>query len=195
MKARSITTPDKLRCSFCTDQRECIANGEMGHSTWERTAMSSLCTHKPYQAGSYDLVISETCLWADHKECPRLQKCRLDFLICTRAQARERNFEDAVCLFIDGQQHFDWLHEEKGKNWTEDTTWPQHDEQYKIDRDVTVAAVALGYCVVRVCFKDAEEFLSIVRAAWEKRRQAVGFVSAHWSLGAHHPLRFHCGRA
>lgn len=195
MKPKSITSPSTLRCAFCMDQRECRANGMMGHSTWERTAMASLCTHLPYQAGSYDLVISETCLWARADTTQQLRKCRLDFLICTKAQAKERDFRNAVCLFIDGQHHFDWLQEEKGEKWSEETRWPKQGEQYEADCDITAAAVALGYCVVRVCFKDAGDFLSIVRAAWERRHQAVGFVSARWSLGAHRPLRFHCGGA
>ena len=146
--------------------------------------MRNLCTHPPHQAGSYQLVISETCLWAGQDTCTSLQKCRLDFLICTKKQAEDRDFRNAVCLFIDGQQHFDWNAEGNGENWTRPSNWLTPAQQRVMDQRITEAAVDLGYCVVRVCCKDASNFLSIVRAAWQRRMEAVALVSKHWNTGA-----------
>ena len=183
MCTTSVRSADQLRCRFGQDQQSCRAQRRMGHSTWERTAMHNLCTWPPFQAGSYDLVISETCLWASADTCSQLKNCRLDFLVCTEQQAKARDFTDSVCLFIDGQHHFDWNAEGNAENWTRPTNWLTPAAQRDMDELITKAAVALGYCVVRVCCKDASNFLSIVRAAWQKRKMAIALVSKHWNTG------------
>jgi hypothetical protein len=189
MLPTSVRGARVLYCTYCLEQAECVRRGRMGHSTWERTAMRSLCTWQPWQPGSYDMVISETYLWADRGANDQLRNCRLDFLICTQEQARAREFKDAVCLFIDGQHHFPWLNPGAGDKWAARSNWLKPDEQRAVDRAITDAAVKLGYCVVRVCYKDACTFLSIVRAAWQKRHSAIALVSRHWNSGAHHPGR------
>jgi len=189
MLATSVRNASVLRCTYCLPQAACKAQSLMGHSTWERTAMRSLCTWQPRQAGSYDMIISETRLWGRSRANPQLRNCRLDFLVCTQEQAKARDFTDAVCLFIDGQHHFPWANPDGGANWTAQRNWLTPGDHLATDRAITDAAVELGYCVVRVCYIDADNFLSIVRAAWQKRHSAIALVSRHWNSGAHLPRR------
>lgn len=178
-----------LQCSFSKPQKWHEGKKRMGQSKHERTAMRNLCTYPTWQADGYDMVITEARLWQRTSTDPLLQNERLDFLICNREHARARDFTDALCLFIDGEHHFPWRRKKPSAALADSGNWKKPAEQRRVDLEVARAAAAHGHCVVRVCYKDARTFLSIVRAAWERRRSSAVFVSKHWNSGAHQPRR------
>lgn len=148
--------------------------------------MAWLCKYPPLQAGSYEVVISEACLWAEVLEAPaKLRASKVDFVLCTDAQARRRDFKHALCIYIDGQQHFPWWNTRATADRQAHVHWQRALDTHRGDRLITEAAVAQGYCVVRVCFQDVGNFLSIVKAAWAVRTQSAVHVSRSWSTGAH----------
>jgi hypothetical protein len=81
-----------------------------------------------------------------------------------------------LALYWDGEHHFRW--EDDGKR-------ARH--QHAKDRDISDAAAQAHYCVLRICWKDAHNSLSIIEAAWAARN-AAGWVkvSPRWNTGAYH---------
>jgi hypothetical protein len=76
-----------------------------------------------------------------------------------------------LALYWDGEHHFCW--EDEGKRAR---------DQHATDRAISVAAARAGYCVLRICWKDAHMSLSVIEAAWAVR-DAAGWVKVlHWCL-------------
>jgi hypothetical protein len=152
--------------------------------------------HPPLQPGSYELVISEARVWAEVEAAPpTLRQSRVDFVLCTRQQASDGAFHEALHIYIDGQQHFPWHEEGKASGRSASSRWQAARATRETDRTISSAAADLGYTVVRVCFADVREFLQIVKAAWEIRSQGGALVSRSWNSGAHLEWRFVAGGA
>jgi hypothetical protein len=106
---------------------------------------------------------------------PSLSNTSADLMLLDTQQPTVESLKRGVAVMVDGEHHVPWRSESVRAR-----------EQQARDRRISLAAAGLGYCVLRIGWRDKGKAMQIMEQAWKERsEQGWVKVSPQWLAGAH----------
>ena len=168
-----------LTCKICTDDHSLRLQHRSCPSKHERLAYSHLDSHKFFEGGPQRWATEVAVFQKFDSERMCLKASRADLVFFSGDDVSPCALQRGLLVYIDGEGHFPWTYSREcaGKE--------KAALQRVIDNEVSSASAQHGFRLIRICWKDMHDFLSIVKAAWQlPQGNGFSYVSQQWNSGA-----------